>query len=519
MTVRPLALLAALLAAFCLPGVAHAAGNGDLEPVQCIQSPPTPPSTVDRGCISVGIPVGGAPVEAPGGADVYSFTSGVVARYARASDGSLSLVGCIGQVGTTTCPTTAPGLIGAGTTVTSSAVLTPDGTSLYVLAENGSAASSLTQFHRAADGSLTFGMCIATPAQAGCATDARIGALYNAVVSPNGKSLYVGGTALLHYTIAADGSLTTVAGDCVTTGSATGCTFNTPDGGYDALALSPGATDLYTGTGHSLRRFTLNASTGAFVSYAGCLGYSSFFNCTTPFTQYGGGQFAGLVATADGKSVYATNPFGSASDLEVLPRAGDGSLTVSAGQCWLVTDSPVASTCQRAYGLDNERGAVASSDSAWLYTYGDGVTIFQRNADGSLTRIRCIESPAAAVNCTQGAPGLTHFGEAQVTISPSGTSLYAGDFSRFEVFRRVTYVAPPALDTRPLDESSAIPELRAAQRAGYAPADPAASVAASPAARKAVRPAPRPKARHRRHRIKHRAPLRRRRLMRGRFVR
>jgi len=515
MTARPLALLVALLAAFCLPGVAYGAGNGDLEPVQCIQSPPTPPSTPDRGCISVGIPVGGAPVEAPGGADVYSFTSGVVARFARAADGSLSLVGCIGQVGTTTCPVTAPGLIGAGTIVTSSVVLTPDGTSLYVIAEGGSAASSLTQFHRAPDGSLTFGMCISTPAQAGCTTDARIGGVYAAVISPNGKSLYASGAALLHYTIAADGSLTTAASDCVTVGSATGCTFNTPDGGSDSLALSPTATDLYTGAGHSLRRFTLNASTGAFVSYAGCLGYSGFFGCTTPFTQYGGGSFAGLVATADGKSVYATDPFGFASDLDVLPRAADGSLTVSANQCWLVTGSAATSTCQRAYGLDNQRGAVASADSAWLYTYGDGLTIFQRNADGSLTRIRCIEAPSAPVNCTQGAPGLTRNGEAHVTISPSGNSLYAGDFSRFQVFRRVTYVPPPALDTRPLDESKGIDEPRAAQRAGFAAADPAAWVAAPGVTRKAVRRAPRSAAPRRRHRVKHRAPLRGRRLMRG----
>ena len=136
----------------------------------------------------------------PDGTSVYvvSESGNSVTHLRRASDGTLTFVGCIREGGLAGCAD--PPI---DSLVQPQAVaVSPDGLSVYVASHLDSA---ITEFDRASDGSLTFGGCVAEGGMSGC-VDPPIDSLAGAdgvAVSPDGASVYVGSqfdSSLTHLT-------------------------------------------------------------------------------------------------------------------------------------------------------------------------------------------------------------------------------------------------------------------------------------------------------------------------------
>ncbi len=172
-----------------------------------------PGATADS--IGSGFAVPTSVAASPDGKSVYvaALYDTAVTSFDRAADGTLSFGGCTtgamdgaGSTGTGACAdsdgATADGT-GSGLFVPLSVAVSPDGDSVYAAA---SADSSVTNFDRAADGSLSFGGCItgamdgAGSAGTGVCSDSAnatafaessgLGAPNSLALTPNGESIY-----------------------------------------------------------------------------------------------------------------------------------------------------------------------------------------------------------------------------------------------------------------------------------------------------------------------------------------
>jgi DNA-binding beta-propeller fold protein YncE len=207
-------------------------------------------NTAASGCVDVTALDGpGSVALSPDGGSVYvaSETSGAVAVFDRAADGSLTqkpgLAGCISNTGAGPCRD------GSGLEGARSVAVSPNGSSAYVASNRGFAV-----FDRAADGTLT-----QKPGLAGCISDTGAGPCTvgrgfltpSAVaVSPDGTEVYV--TAFLNGSVAvfdraADGSLTQKPGlaGCVSNTGAGPCVDGTALDDAASVAVSPDGTSAY----------------------------------------------------------------------------------------------------------------------------------------------------------------------------------------------------------------------------------------------------------------------------------
>jgi DNA-binding beta-propeller fold protein YncE len=288
------------------------------------------------------------------------------ASQADASLGSLSFLGCIGQVGIDECAALPAGLEGAVEEPKGLAV-SPDGANVYAADDD---ANTIDAFSRnAVTGALTLTSCVGQ--HAGCGTTSQAKAVerpFAVVVSPDGKNVYA-----------------------VSVGS------NTVD---------------------ELSRNTSNGE----LTYTGCIGQLSGCVSTTPTDAIDGP--ATIAISADGSSVYvASENAGGAVD-ELQRNASDGALKfegcIGSGGC-----APVSGPSE---ALRLAFAVVVSPDGKNVYVSGQGASIatFSRNAsDGALTFRGCVGNYN---ECVQPNP-LAINEPTSLAISPDGTSLYAGNFA------------------------------------------------------------------------------------------
>jgi DNA-binding beta-propeller fold protein YncE len=170
----------------------------------------------------------------------------------------------------------------------------------------------------AAEGELRFVDCFASNGADGCADPSPnstvLAGAIDAAVSPDGKSVYVGGGyGLSHFNRAADGALSYA--DCVQNGGNNACADpspgNNPLTGSEHIAVSPDGKSVYvtaegTGSepgGNSLSVLSRNSTTGS-LSFSECFG--NLGGCTNPSGSSLLEEAAQVAVSADGKSVYAT---------------------------------------------------------------------------------------------------------------------------------------------------------------------------------------------------------------------
>jgi fibronectin-binding autotransporter adhesin len=278
--------------------------SGALSPIGCIGDTNSGPASCTAHANLNG--ADGVAVS-PDGHTVYvvSFTSKAIEVMARASNGSLTPSGCVGNTGTgpPNC-NGADGLDGARAVVVS-----PDGKNVYVASE---VSNALVMFARnTATGAIAPMGCIGdvTSGPASCSTHANLNSVQGIAISPDGRNVYAASTdskAVEVFTRAADGSLT--PSGCVGN-SGTGpanCTGADGLDGADSVAVSPDGQSVYvTGaTSDAVVVFARNTTTGA-ITPAGCIGNTATgpASCNTA----DGLAFADAVTVSpDGLNVYVT---------------------------------------------------------------------------------------------------------------------------------------------------------------------------------------------------------------------
>ena len=203
----------------------------------------------------------------------------------------------------------------------------------------------------------------------------------SAVISPDGKHLYVGSFKLQAYDIAADGSLTPMAGSPFGNQS------------FHQLAITPDGSRLYAGGG------TSNTIVGFALAADGT-------PSALPGSPYAiGGTFAfGVALTPDGQHLYASGT--TSNNLWGFNVNADGSLAPAPG-------SPISTGA----GATKPQFIGVAPGGRFLYVANNGTTsvaAFFVNNDGSLSTL--VGSPFAAGSGPWGA-----------TVSPDGKHLYVGN--------------------------------------------------------------------------------------------
>ena len=175
----------------------------------------------------------------PDGRNAYvaSLTSGAVAVFARAVDGTLTQTGCVSDSGAGPCAdgTALAGALGV--------TVSPDGKNAYVAS---SSSNAVAVFARAADGALTQTGCVSDTGAGPCADGTALEQASSVTVSPDGKNAYVTSqlsSAVAVFARAADGTLTQTG--CVSDTGAGPCVDGAALDGAAALSVSPDGSNAY----------------------------------------------------------------------------------------------------------------------------------------------------------------------------------------------------------------------------------------------------------------------------------
>jgi 6-phosphogluconolactonase (cycloisomerase 2 family) len=398
----------------------------------------------------------------------------VLAASALAVTGQLTQLpgtaGCVSDTGSTPSgDACADGKALAGAT---SAALSADGKNAYVVSFAGVAV-----FER----NTTTGELTQIPGTAGCVSETGSTARGDActdgkaltnphevAVSADGKSVYVA------WAYAAEGGVAVFQRDTTTgiltqlVGSA-GCvseTGSTPRGdlcadgkalvGANSVVVSADGKNVYVAAGgqccgagnsHAVAVFQRNSTTGQLTQLAGTAGCVS--------EDGTGGACANgkalsdansVVASADGKNVYATSrsDFGSVAAFQ--RNSTTGQLTQLAGTAGCVSETGAGGACANGKALDDARSLAATGDGKNLYVASadsDAVAAFRRNlTTGALTQLVGPNGKAGCVS-NNGSAGVCVDGKAldapvSVVVSADGKSVYvaASVSSAVAVFAR-----------------------------------------------------------------------------------
>jgi 6-phosphogluconolactonase (cycloisomerase 2 family) len=255
----------------------------------------------------------GGLVVSPDGTSLY--VAGEIAKsvthFTRAPDGSLTEADCVANLGAFSCTDPANDSLAGAFSVAISA----DGNSVYVASGGGgdtfTPAHSVTDFDRAADGTLTQAGCIANAGTNGCTnpTNDSLGIANFVAVSPDDASVYVTGgqgDSINVFNRAADGSLSEAS--CIANGGANGCTDPVNDS-IDfprAVAVSPDGKSVYVASYNNgaLTSYVRNADGS--LSENGCIDNTGLNGCTAgTFTSLA--ESFGVTVSPDGKSVYVAS--------------------------------------------------------------------------------------------------------------------------------------------------------------------------------------------------------------------
>jgi DNA-binding beta-propeller fold protein YncE len=264
------------------------------------------------------------------------------------------------------------------------------------------------------------------------------------VISPDGANVYVratesspaggaGPSSISQFSRAADGTLTEVG--CIAVGGAGGCAPAPASWGFGELAISPDGADLYSVGYASVEQLAIGADGG--LSPRGCIGYRIESECG------GGGpslfSISQIAIAPDGRAVYV----GGSDSLTELARAADGSLSQSSCLSSARRGKPIVRGCPTTkrnrvgVSLSSKRGIAPSPDGRVYVTYLSGVTVFGHGPDGSLVERGCVANngrggTVLTPGCARtGHPSLR--GAADIAVSPDARSIYVASITGLSV--------------------------------------------------------------------------------------
>lgn len=327
------------------------------------------------------------------------------------------------------------------------AAVSPDGKNVYLVAQSNPEAlegDAVDVFDRdPTTGALTQKAgpegCFAASGRGGCAKDKALTGAHEAVVSPDGRNVYVttGRGIVVFVRDAATGALAPVASptECpIKNRLKSPCKPSQGIAGANSLAFSPDGTDLYVSSNAYptigvLRRDPL---TGALSPKSCVRAAPGPSRCGSEPT--GEGATDAIVASSDGRSVYAVAVDIGYEDVftrvDSFAHKADGGLRRTGGRTGCLHPTG-AKGCPGGRGMREIEGLALSADGHSLYVashFGTtnkagAVTIFRRAANGKLSQVPGKEACVSA----NGGECLTDKALAvadAVAVSPDGTGVY-----------------------------------------------------------------------------------------------
>jgi 6-phosphogluconolactonase (cycloisomerase 2 family) len=445
-------LLAALsAAALALPGLAagDSAKTGLVQPAGkagCVTS--------TGGSCTKGVAVSspGGVVVAPNGRTVYAWgglsTRGAIAVFARSTNGTMrqlaGTAGCV-QRFTRRCRT------GRALETPSSVALSADGRHAFVTGENS---WSIASYRRGANGALSQiagpAGCLSSFANAtGCRSARGLAHAADAVVSPDGRNVYVAGDGIaVLVRNARTGVLAQLPGvrGCFAPRGSSGCAEARGQlRRVTGVTISRDGRHVYViaggGAHGALLSFARDRSTGALTQLAGTPG------CATQLGETAGCASARALAqpedvtlSRDNRHLYVASAV-SAGVAVFARNAVSGALLQVGGPGGCVTENASGGACIPGDGLVGASSVAVSPDGRRVYTAAfhtlrGGVAEFSRSAiSGALTPTGCVATGVRrcqSARATRGAHG--------VAVSPDGRNVYvaaeATNGGGVAVFRR-----------------------------------------------------------------------------------
>ena len=346
----------------------------------------------------------------PDGRSVYaagSYEDTLLSFNRNTTTGALTPAGCISDVHfAAVCASQAYGLDHP-----TAIAVSPDGASVYVVSHNDGAIVRFDR--DTTTGALQNRGCIvdpnakATPDPCARQADGLDGA-EDVVISPDGSSIYVAaeedsGVVRLRRTATGAMSVAGCVGD--DDFGLPGCAQHTIGlGGVRTLAISPDGTSLYAGSefDDAIVRFERNP-TGS-LGYRGCTGDNDEATNPDDCPQVTNGldRVIALTISPDGRSLYAAAEFEDALVRFDRKLAG-GALTPRG--CVIDNDATAGEPCaQETDGLRTPVDIAVSPDGASVYVTGEldnAVARFDRATSGALTPRGCVvdQVPSPAESC------------------------------------------------------------------------------------------------------------------------
>jgi sugar lactone lactonase YvrE len=266
-----------------------------------------------HGCVSapIGTFASGSDVTvSPDGNNVYVVASNTITNLSRGAGGQLTWVNCISpsMFGIAACAHPPNDSLRGAEQIT----VSPDGASAYVTSSPDMAARITTLSRDPATGTLTWVGCNAN-AFAGCDTSGlqALNGVDGVVVTPDNSTVYVASSFADAVVRFARNPATGVLsfGSCVAEAGANGCGDPPTDSldGVSAIALGPGAADLYVAAGIDRSLTHLRTVAAGAPTFSNCVADFGASGCADPPTDSMNTSFA-VAATADGKNVYSVAP-------------------------------------------------------------------------------------------------------------------------------------------------------------------------------------------------------------------
>jgi DNA-binding beta-propeller fold protein YncE len=304
--------------------------------------------------------------------------------------------------------------------------VSPDGESVYATGLTG---QGVSVFKRAAAGQLSYEGCVSDNGSGGKCTDlpgAPLDEVSPVTVSPDGKTVYVGGHGTITVLDRASGGQITYAG-CVSNSGSGGLCADVPGAPLtlpNDLAISPDGASLYVAAGGANTLAVFGRAPGGQIAYAGCVSENGSGGLCAPTPAKALDGPTSIAISRDGNSVYVSSQERSA--VTVFDRAPEGQLAWAG----CVSDSGSDGFCADVPGkpLDFAKSLTLSADQKSLYVAAlnsGAVSLFDRAATGQIVFAGCVSSDGSGGLCAD-APGAKLLkGANEIGTSADGASVYA----------------------------------------------------------------------------------------------